>query len=354
MADDIQKSPNIIYFVGLIAFIVVIGAMRMAQSLVVPVMLALFLAVIATPMVAWLRRHGFPSWLAVAAVVAGFVILGMLLGFVVQSSIRDFTHQLPAFQQQLTTRLEALMSRWELSQTSIQELLRTVDPGQAMNLAAGMLNGVSGALSNVFLVVLTMVFMILEIAIFPKKLRAAVPDARRWLNYFSTVVDSLKRYIALKTGLSLFTGIIVWSWVSIMGVGFASLWGLLAFLLNYIPNIGSILAAIPAVLITFVQFGTGKALIVAVGYVVINVTVGNVIEPRIMGQGLGISTLVVFLSLIFWGWVFGPIGMLLSVPLTMTVKIALDSYPGTRWVAILMDSKVPEPPQPEPKEAETG
>jgi predicted PurR-regulated permease PerM len=290
--------------------------------------------------------------LAVAAVVAGLVIVGLLLGFVVQSSIVEFTRQLPTYQQQLTSRLEALLSATEVSQATVKELLATIDPGQAMNLAAGMLNSVSGLLSNAFLVVLTMVFMILELAIFPQKLRAAVPDARRWLNYYTTVVNSLKRYIALKTGISLFTGIIVWSWVSIMGVGFASLWGLLAFLLNYIPNIGSILAAIPAVLIAFIQFGLTKALIVAAGYVVLNVCVGNLIEPRIMGQGLGISTLVVFMSLIFWGWIFGPIGMLLSVPLTMTVKIALDSDPRTRWIAILMDSKVPEPPQPEPEKAE--
>jgi predicted PurR-regulated permease PerM len=121
------------------------------------------------------------------------------------------------------------------------------------------------------------------------------------------------------------------------------LWGLLALLLNYIPNIGSILASVPAILLALIQLGVGKAVIVLVGYLVINIIIGNVLEPKIMGRGLGLSTLVVFLSLVFWGWVFGPVGMLLSVPLTMTVKIALDSNEDTRWISTLLGSETDSP-----------
>jgi predicted PurR-regulated permease PerM len=140
--------------------------------------------------------------------------------------------------------------------------------------------------------------------------------------------------------MSLATGIAVFILLVVVGVNYAVLWGLLAFFLNYVPNIGSIIAAIPAVLLALIQLGFVESVIVAAGFVIINLLVGNVIEPRFMGRGLGLSTLVVFLSLIFWGWVLGPVGMLLSVPLTMTAKIALDSREETRWIATLLGPEI--------------
>jgi predicted PurR-regulated permease PerM len=128
----------------------------------------------------------------------------------------------------------------------------------------------------------------------------------------------------------------------VLGVDFALLWGVAAFLLNYIPNIGSLIAAIPPILLALVQFGVGKTLIVAAGYLVVNIVVGSIIEPRVMGRGLGLSTLIVFISLVFWGWVFGPVGMFLSVPLTMVVKIALDSQEETRWIAVMLSNAAPD------------
>ena len=127
-------------------------------------------------------------------------------------------------------------------------------------------------------------------------------------------------------------------WVALLGIDFPVIWGLLAFLLNYIPNLGSIIAAVPPVLLGYIQFGIGRALLVAAGFVVINVVFGNGIEPKLMGRKLGLSTLVVFLSLIFWGWVWGPVGMLLSVRMTIVEKIAMESSPTTRWISIVLDS----------------
>jgi predicted PurR-regulated permease PerM len=121
-------------------------------------------------------------------------------------------------------------------------------------------------------------------------------------------------------------------------VDFPILWGVCAFLLNFVPNIGSIIAAVPAVLLAFVQLGPLYAGLTALGFVVVNLFVGNVIEPRYMGKGLGLSTLVVFLSLLLWGWVFGPVGMLLSIPLTIIVKLALEANPRMKWLAVMIDS----------------
>ena len=135
---------------------------------------------------------------------------------------------------------------------------------------------------------------------------------------------------------SLVTGILVGLWTAVIGLDFAVVWGLLAFLLNYIPNIGSIVAAIPAVLLGLIQGGVGYALLVAVGFVVVNVVIGNFIDPYLMGRTLGLSTLVVFLSLVFWGWMWGIPGMLLSVPLTAAIKIAFEQIDATRPFAVMM------------------
>ena len=152
------------------------------------------------------------------------------------------------------------------------------------------------------------------------------------------IVNDIRHYLILKTSMCLLTGVLTGLFHYCMGLDYPFLWGTLAFLLNFIPNIGSIIAAVPAVLVGLVQFGWEGALGIIVGYLVINGLVGNFLEPKIFGQGLGLSTLVIFLGLIFWGWILGPIGMVLSAPLTMVVKIVAESQPDTRWVAILLSS----------------
>jgi predicted PurR-regulated permease PerM len=186
-----------------------------------------------------------------------------------------------------------------------------------------------------------MVFMLLEAAGFPRKLRAALANPLANLDRWAQIMTEVQRYLAIKTGISLVTGMIVGLGVWLIGVDFPMLWALTAFLLNYIPNVGSIIAAVPAVLVAGVQLGVGHALATAVVYVVANTVMGNVVEPQLMGRKLGLSPLVVFLSLVFWGWVWGPVGMLLSVPLTMIVKIMLEQSDDFRWVAVLLGGAPP-------------
>jgi predicted PurR-regulated permease PerM len=173
----------------------------------------------------------------------------------------------------------------------------------------------------------------------------ALKNPDKSLQQAHSIKDTVNQYLALKTLFSLATGILVWVWLRFHGVDYPLLWGILAFLLNFVPNIGSILAAIPAVLLAIVQFGGGRASAVAAGYLVINFVIGSVVEPRFMGRGLGLSTLVVFVSLVFWGWVLGPVGMLLSVPLTMVLKIALEGNDDTRWLAVMLGPEPAPAPQ---------
>lgn len=158
------------------------------------------------------------------------------------------------------------------------------------------------------------------------------------LDKYSLIINGVNRYLGIKTLTSLVTGIVIAVWLAIQGVDFPVMWGVFAFMLNYIPNIGSIIAAVPAVLLALIQLGPLPAGMAAIGFLVVNILVGSVIEPKVMGQGIGLSVLVVFLSLAFWGWVLGPVGMLLSVPLTMAVKIALSGRESTKWLSILLGS----------------
>ena len=222
---------------------------------------------------------------------------------------------------------------------SEKTFLQYVDPGASMQLVANMLTGLGAILTNTFLIGLTVIFILLEASSFPIKARAAFGNLKGASDQVGKLAKAINHYLGIKTLVSLGTGIIVTLWVWVLGIDFPLIWGLLAFLLNYIPNLGSIIAAIPAVLLAYIQYNPGRMLLVAIGYVLINIVFGNFIEPRLMGRKLGLSTLVVFLSLIFWGWLWGPVGMLLSVPMTMMVKISFESNESSQWLGILMDSE---------------
>ncbi len=322
------------------AAVVVIAGLKAAQSLIIPFLLAFFLAIICSPVVALLCRHKVPNIVAVLLVV--ILLVGILVGVgaMVGGSVNDFIAAIPGYQDRLND-LIASFSRW-LEQFDIdlpsEEVTDYVNPGALMNAFAVGLRRLAATLSNAFMIVLTMAFILLEASSFPVKMKVAFGDRRDLTDNLSGVTHQVQRYLAMKTLISLATGICVTIWTAVLGLDFVVVWGLIAFLLNYIPSIGSIVAAIPAVLFALVQHGIGTAVVVAIGYMAINIMLGNIIEPHLVGRTLGLSTLVVFLSMVFWGWVLGPVGMLLSVPLTMMGKIFLEASDDLKWVAIMLDS----------------
>jgi len=224
-----------------------------------------------------------------------------------------------------------------------------LDAGRVLTVVTGTLRGVAAVLSNSLLVVLAVVFILTEAACFPAKIEAAF-GAGNSSARFAKMRSEVQRYLGLKTLISLTTGSLVAAAMAIIGVDFPLVWGLLAFLLNYIPALGSILAALPPLLLAIVQpeLGFGSVLAVGIVFLSINIGLGNFLEPYVMGRGLGMSPLVVFLSLIFWGWVWGPVGMLVSVPITMITKIMLENSEDLRWVAVLLG------PSPKSKGARSG
>ncbi|MFC1822063.1 AI-2E family transporter [Thermodesulfobacteriota bacterium] len=338
MREERNTSIAAQFLLTAACFVIVVAGMKMASSILVPFLLAAFIAIICAPFLFWMQKRGVPSGISALFLLIAIVAIGFLLAIFVGKSVNDFSAALPGYQERLTGMTAALISwlrglGFEISNQVVTEYF---DPRKIMNLLAKTASGLSGLLTNTFLIILTVIFILLEAAGFPKKLQTALNAADGSFGGLSKFTENVNRYLAIKTGFSLLTGISIWIWLAILGVDHALLWGLLAFLLNYVPNIGSIIAAVPAVLLCLIQLGTSSALLAGIGYVVVNVVVGSILEPKFMGRGLGLSTLVVFLSLVFWGWVLGPVGMVLSVPLTMILKVSLESNEDTRWIAVLL------------------
>jgi len=314
--------------------------MKAAAPILNPFLMSFFIAILCAPVVNRLVAVRVPLGLAIFFVIASTLSFSLLLGSLISNSVQNFSEQLPEYRSRLmeeSANVLGWLDRIGLPapQDSFTQLF---DPGIAMQLAANTLTGIGSVLANTFLIFLTVVFMLMESHIFPKKIRYAFKDAEASLGRFQLFMWSVNQYLALKTLISLGTGFFIGFFVWLFDVDYAVLWGVLAFMLNYVPNIGSVLAGIPAVLLAFLQHGTLTALIIMSGYACVNLVMGNIIEPRFMGKGLGLSTLVVFLSLIFWGWVLGPVGMLLSIPLTMIVKMALETNKETAWISVILGS----------------
>ncbi len=322
------------------SFVVVVAGLRAAADLLLPVLAALFLSILSLPLLAWFRRRRVPSPLAVVLTMAVAILLIGGIGGLIGGSVGQFVGAAPVYQE----RLNALAGRFaSWLQGHGLDTSRIFDPshfdaGMVMNFISGTLNGIVSLVSNAVLVLLTMAFILAEAVGFPEKISSAFGADPAIAERTRRIVREVQRYLAMKTLVSLATGALVAAWLAVLGVDFALLWGLVAFLFNYIPNLGSILAGIPAVLLSLVQFGIGRTIAVIAGYVVVNFVLGNLVEPWLLGRRLGLSTLVVFLSLLFWGWVWGPLGMLLSVPLTVIVKIMLENTDDLRWVAVLLDA----------------
>ncbi|MFT4994105.1 MAG: AI-2 transport protein TqsA [Paraglaciecola sp.] len=323
------------------SLVIVLAGIKAASAIVVPFLLSVFIAMSCSPIINWANRYKVPRFLAVILVILIIIVFGFVLAGLVGQSMNEFSQNMPKYQAQLLQKFAWLISQLDTFNISIdkQQLLSYLDPGVAMSMATNLLSSLGGVLTNFLLILLIVVFMLFEAESLPKKIHIALDDPGMKIQQIDKFLLSVKNYLAIKTLVSLGTGLIIGVWLYVLGVDHFLLWATLAFLLNYIPNIGSIIAAVPAVLLAFVQLGAGAAGLTAMGFVVSNMLMGNIIEPRYMGRGLGLSTLVVFLSLIFWGWLLGTVGMLLSVPLTMIVKIALESSQDTRWIALLLASE---------------
>lgn len=338
MDKEKRKSIVVQSLLVMACIVIIVAGIRAADSLVVPFLLAVFLGIICSPPLFWLQGKGIPSEISLLIVGAGIVGITIAVTLAVGASLKDFLKNLPAYQGILQEKLTGMMIWFKSTGITITELQDSeiLNPKAIMGIIGKMLGGLSKVFTDTFVILLTVIFILLEASGFPSKLRTALSAPEESLSQFSKVTESVRQYLAIKTLCSLLTGVLIVIILKTLGIKQAVLWGFIAFLFNFVPTIGSIIAAVPAVIMALIQFDTAVAIYTVAGYLVVNITIGNFIEPKFMSRGLGLSTLVVFISLVFWGWVLGPVGMLLSVLLTTILKITLESSNETRWIAILL------------------
>ncbi len=320
------------------AFVVILWGIYQAQSVVVLALVSVFIAVLGTVPVRWMEGKHVPPIIAVLIVMAAMVGLILSIGVVIGASLNNFSNALPFYQSRLHEMLFSLKALLAARGIMVTDtvLIGYLDPAMVMNVTASLFSTLGSTLSNAVLVLFTVTFILLEAASFPAKLRLVRETPRASFPQFAKFINEIKRYVVIKTLINLVAGVLVALWLWILGVDFPVLWGFLTFLLQFIPSVGSIVAAAPAVLLTLIQRGGGYAALAGAGYLVIGLILGNIVEPRIMGRKFGLSTLVVFLSLIIWGTLLGVFGALLCVPLTMTLKLACEENEEWRWVAVIL------------------
>ncbi|WP_269537929.1 AI-2E family transporter [Cerasicoccus fimbriatus] len=328
---------------GVAAIVVIIAGMRAAASIVVLFLLAVFVVILIAPIYFWLQRKGAPSWAALIVLILGMLGTGMFAASFFTNAVNDFAGNLNKYQRELSSQINNGVAWLEDRGVEVEEDLvaKTLDTRALFAQTANLLKSVSVLLSNAFIIILIAIFILMEAARLPDKIRhlPGMTDDR-WDDLLE-IVTNVRQYMGMKAVMSLLTGTLVSILLFIMKVDYPVLLGVLAFLFNFVPSIGSIIASIPGILLALVLHGVGDAAIVTVGYVAINVGVSNVLEPRYMGKGLGLSPMIIIVTLFLWAWILGPVGMLLSVPLTMAIKVALESSEKTKGIAYLMSDTVP-------------
>jgi AI-2 transport protein TqsA len=330
-----------IYLLTAAAFVVVVAGMRASAGILVPFLLAVFVAVICAPLYQAMTRRHVPASLAILGIVLVMLAAVLVMAGVLERTINSVSGRLPQYQAALFGQMDEVW-RWlegygiELPETTLREYF---DPQWLLRYLGTIASTLGDVLITTFIIVIVAIFILLEGSALPDKIRRVDGLSFETWARLRQIVADVRRYMFLKTVMSLLTGALIALWLLALGIEFPILLGVLAFALNYIPTIGSIVAAVPGILLAFIEFGLGTAALTTLAYIVINIGISNGIEPRYLGNGLGLSPLVVILSVLFWGWVLGAMGMLLAVPLTMTVKIALESSDDTRWIAVLMSGR---------------
>lgn len=320
------------------ALFIIIAGMILAKSIIVPFLMALFISVICAQPVYWLERRKVPRALAVVIVLIGIISVFFGFGYLIGNTLSSFASNASEYQVKLKSLSESFIQFLNNNGIAVtkDQLPALFDPSKILTFTVKAINELVSMMGNTFLVFLTVLFMLLELGSISHKVRALFKGPSQSISYLTKIIDSIRRYLGIKSMLAIVVSILLYIALSVIGLDYAILWALIAGLMSFIPHIGGIIAVIPAMLFALLQMGTAGAFWTIISFTVVNSLFANIIEPKVMGRGLSLSTLVVFLSLLFWNFVLGIVGMFLSVPLTITLKIILEQNENTRWIAILL------------------
>jgi AI-2 transport protein TqsA len=323
----------VVYLVGGAAIFVILFGIRASASIINPILLAAVITITVLPVPSRLTKRGLPGWLAMVLSILMVVLLLGLVIFTVFFSVTKLTTELPAYMASASQQASADLSTTTGSETSAQIEQVTISMGPVMQ---GVLTSVLNLLAQFGLALVIFFFMISAALSLPAPSRLGLDPNQPIISRVAELTEDVRKYMTVLTGVNLMVGLGDTVFLLLLGVDYAVLWGLLAWFMGYIPSIGFMIALIPPVLMAYAEFGLPTALIVLAGYILINGGVQNFYQPKVMGDKLKISPVVVFVGLFIWGYLLGGIGAILAVPLTLLVLIIMENFEGTRPLAILM------------------
>jgi AI-2 transport protein TqsA len=330
---DNIKGRGVIYLVALASIFVVLFGIRASASILNPILLAAVITITVLPLPNQLSKRGLPGWLSL---VLSILMVVLLLGLVIMTvffSVAKLSTELPIYEKEATTQATEAVSSSGNATLSIEIEQVTKDIGP---LVQGFLTSILNILVTFGLALVIFIFMISAALALPTPSRMGLDPGSSIIKRVAELTEDVRKYMTVLTGINFLVGLGDTIFLLFLGVDYALLWGLLAWFMGYIPSIGFIIALIPPVLMAYAEFGLQTALIVAVGFILINGGIQNFVQPKIMGDKLKISPLVVFVGLFIWGYLLGGIGAILAVPMTLLVLIIMENFEGTRPIAILM------------------
>jgi AI-2 transport protein TqsA len=333
---------GVLLLVGLASAVLVIAGMKASADILAPAFFALILTVLAHPLRRWLDRW-MPSWAASAVCIAAVYVGIVLLALAVVVSAARFATLLPEYTDQFHQRVDDAvdwLTNAGVDQTQIDKVASSFDIGQLSGFISDLLGELMGLVSNLFFILSLVLFMTVDGSSFPRQLERARASKPAIVDALEDFSHGTRRYLGVSTVFGLIVAVLDTIALALLGVPLPLLWGLLAFITNYIPNIGFIIGLIPPAILALLEGGPSLMLAVIAVYCVLNVIIQSVIQPKVVGDAVGLSTTLSFFSLVFWTWVIGPLGALLAIPLTLFAKALLvDADPSTQWLRPLISNK---------------
>ena len=326
------------YFFYFTSFVIIIAGIKMASQIVVILFLAIFISSIFSTLLKVLQKKHIPRIFSYFIILLIIVSLSLMLTYVINISLKDFITNFPVYEEKFKSTVLNLLhyaqdSGFKIDKTKIME---TLNFSSFFGFTTNIIGSIGTFLSKFLLVIIGVAFILAEAKSFQTKLKVIFRNDIKKLEHFNLFSFNIQKYFVVKSFTSFLTGFIITIALTFFGVDYPILWGVIAMLFNFVPVFGSIIASIPAIVLAFLNLDLNITIWVIVVYLVINISISNILEPKLMGKELGLSPLIIFFSLIFWGYILGIVGMFLAVPITMTLKIAFDSNQSTRWLGILM------------------
>ena len=339
---NIQNRNVLSLLMSIACVVIVVAGLKATSGLLSPILLSIFIVLVTSPMMAWLKRKGMPGWLAYTLILLGVIAVGVFSLFFLAVSLNQLSKELPTYSSQLDDQFTGLLE-WLNSQGITSQDIQALEwfqPDRIIQVILKLVSALLGIVSNVGLTLLIFVYMLASAPTISTQLRQGLGENLPMLGRLNDFARSMSTYLLIKSWLGALTALLQIILMAIMGIDFAVLWGVLSFFFNFVPNVGFYIALVPPLFLAILKLGLWKALFFGLLYGLINNFFDIAIAPRYLGKGLDLSALVSFLAVILWTWILGPIGAFMALPLTVMVKkLVLESFPETQLLASLMSSE---------------